>query len=95
MALTFRVLGEPGRDNAAFVSIDSGQRVDRLLFDCGDGCLDVLAVAEIQAIEHVFFSHFHMDHISGFDSFFRLTYDRTTKLGFSAGRQNRNVFGDA
>jgi ribonuclease Z len=79
MALSFRVLGEAGRDNAVFVSIDSGQKVDRLLFDCGDGCLDLLAVAEVQAIDHVFFSHFHMDHISGFDSFFRLTYDRTVK----------------
>lgn len=79
MALHFTVLGEPGRDNAVFVRVDSGQKVDRLLFDCGEGCLASLAVAEVQAIDHVLFSHCHMDHISGFDSFFRLTYDRTAK----------------
>lgn len=76
MTLNFQVLGQPQRDNAVFVSIDTGQRVDRLLFDCGANCLDSLSVSEIQSVDHLFFSHFHMDHISGFDTFFRLTYDR-------------------
>jgi ribonuclease Z len=79
MALQFTVLGDPGRDNAVFVRVDSGQRVDRLLFDCGEGCLAALSIAEVQAIDHVCFSHCHMDHISGFDSFFRVTYDRTAR----------------
>jgi ribonuclease Z len=79
MALHFTVLGDPGRDNAVFVRVDSGQKVDRLLFDCGEGCLASLSIAEVQAIDHICFSHFHMDHVSGFDSFFRLTYDRTAK----------------
>lgn len=79
MTITFDVLGKPGRDNAVFARIDSGQNVAYLLFDCGEGCLSELSVAEIQAVDHVLFSHFHMDHISGFDSFFRLTYDRTVK----------------
>lgn len=79
MALHFTVLGDPGRDNAVFVRVDSGQRVDRLLFDCGEGCLASLSVAEVQAIDHVFFSHLHMDHVSGFDSLFRVTYDRTAR----------------
>jgi ribonuclease Z len=79
MALHYTVLGDPGRDNAVFVRIDSGQKVARLLFDCGERCLDALSIAEAQAIDHVCFSHFHMDHIGGFDSFFRLTYDRTAK----------------
>lgn len=79
MTLAFQVLGTPGRDNALFVSIDSGQNVSRLLFDCGENCLSALPISEIQAIDHVLFSHFHMDHISGFDTFFRLTYDRTTR----------------
>jgi ribonuclease Z len=82
MSLHFQILGEPGRDNAVFVRVESGQKVSRLLFDCGEHCLDHLSIAEIQAIDHVLFSHFHMDHISGFDAFFRVTYDRTT-------RQNR------
>ena len=76
MAIKFEVLGHPGRDNAAFVRIDTGQSIHRLLFDCGQGCLDAIAIAEAQQIEHLFFSHFHMDHVSGFDALFRLTYDR-------------------
>src|SRR5690349_8819780 len=79
MTLYFMVLGEPGRDNALFVRVESGQKVSRLLFDCGEGCLAQLSIAEVQAIDHLLFSHFHMDHISGFDSFFRVTYDRTTR----------------
>ena len=79
MALHFQILGDPGRDNAVFVRIVSGQKVSRLLFDCGEHCLAHLSIAEIQAIDHVLFSHFHMDHISGFDAFFRVTYDRTTR----------------
>jgi ribonuclease Z len=85
MALTFQVLGTPGRDNALFLSIDSGQNVDHLLFDCGEGCLSSLSVSDIQSTDHLLFSHFHMDHISGFDTFFRLTYDRTSKANMIWG----------
>src|ERR1700740_2472188 len=76
MPLSFQVLGDPGRDNALLVSIDSGQAVSRLLFDCGDGCLGQLPFGEVQAIDHLFFSHLHMDHVGGFDSFFRATFSR-------------------
>jgi ribonuclease Z len=79
MSMTFRILGAAGRDNALLVQIDSGQAVERLLFDCGDGCLSELSVAEIQAIDHLFFSHLHMDHVGGFDSFFRCTFNRDAK----------------
>jgi ribonuclease Z len=79
MPITYRVLGAPGRDNALLVHIDSGQAVERLLFDCGEGCLTELPVADVQAIDHLFFSHFHMDHVAGFDSFFRCNYGRDTK----------------
>ena len=40
MAIKFEVLGNPGRDNAVYAQVDSGQAVTRLLFDCGYGCLD-------------------------------------------------------
>ena len=63
MAISFEILGTPGRDNALFVRIDSGQSVDRLLFDCGDCCLNSVSYAEIHAIDHLFFSHLHMDHV--------------------------------
>lgn len=76
MAIRFRVLGAAGRDNALHVEIDSGHAVSRLLFDCGEGCLSTLEPWEVQAIDHVFFSHFHMDHVAGFDGFFRMNFAR-------------------
>jgi ribonuclease Z len=79
MSLSFQVLGNAGRDNALLVTIDSGQAVGRLLFDCGDGCLWQVPFGQIQEIDHLFFSHLHMDHIGGFDTFFRCTFNRTTK----------------
>jgi ribonuclease Z len=79
MSLAVQVLGLPGRDNAVLVTVDSGQAVTRLMFDCGDGCLWHLPFGAIQDIDHVLFSHFHMDHVGGFDTFFRCTYYRTAK----------------
>ena len=79
MSLAVQVLGLPGRDNAVLVTVDSGQAVTRLLFDCGDGCLWALPFGAIQDIDHVLFSHFHMDHVGGFDTFFRCTFNRTAK----------------
>src|SRR5262245_59722772 len=79
MPLSFQVLGDTGRDNALLVNVDSGQAVTRLLFDCGDGCLWQLPFGRIQEIDHLFFSHLHMDHVGGFDTFFRCTYNRASK----------------
>src|SRR5262249_29916747 len=79
MSLSFQVLGGAGRDNALLVRVDSGQAVSRLLFDCGDGCLWDLPFGEVQTIDHLLFSHLHMDHVGGFDTFFRCTYNRTAK----------------
>lgn len=79
MAISHQVLGAPGRDNALYVRIDSGQTIHRLLFDCGEGCASELPVSEIQAIDYLCFSHQHVDHIAGFDAFFRCTFHRDTK----------------
>ncbi len=79
MSISYQILGGPGGDNAAVVRIDSGQSLDRLLFDCGAGCLWSLTLSEVQAIDALLFSHLHMDHIGGFDTFFRATYSRVTK----------------
>lgn len=79
MSIAFRVLGGPGEDNALFVTVSSGQTVDRLLFDCGEGCLRGVPFGEILNLDHLFFSHFHMDHVAGFESFFRGTFDRSTQ----------------
>jgi ribonuclease Z len=80
VSLHCQILGGPGRDNALHVTVDSGQSLDRLLFDCGQGVLRRFLVSEIRAIDHVFFSHFHMDHVAGFDSFFRCTFDNAAKV---------------
>lgn len=79
MSLTFRILGAAASDNALLVQVDSGQAVERLLFDCGEGCLSALPFSEVLGIDHLFFSHLHMDHVAGFDSFFRGTFSRNGK----------------
>jgi len=79
MTISFDVLGLPGRDNALFVRIDSGQSIERLLFDCGDGCLNSVPFSEIQSIDHLLFSHLHMDHVAGFDYYFRGVFNRVNK----------------
>lgn len=88
MTIDFKILGQPGRDNAVLVSINSGQAVHRLLFDCGDGCLNELPFREIQAIDHLFFSHFHIDHVAGFDQFLRCNYAREDRLNNIWGPPN-------
>ena len=69
------ILGIPGDDNALFIKVESGQETYRLLFDCGD-CLRFAETTELRATEHLFFSHLHMDHVAGFDGFFRLNFNR-------------------
>ncbi len=70
------VLGEPGRDNALLARVGTGQATFRLLFDCGEGCLWTLSVAEVHAVDALFFSHLHIDHVAGFDGFLRLNFAR-------------------
>jgi ribonuclease Z len=79
MSISFQVLGQPGRDNALYVKVDTGQQLTRLLFDCGDGCPHALPFHELQAVDHLFFSHLHMDHVGGFDAYFRANHDRTAR----------------
>jgi ribonuclease Z len=79
MSVRFRILGRAGRDNALLVHVDSGQAYERLLFDCGEGCLEELSASDILAVDHLFFSHLHMDHVGGFDAFFRLNYNRRAR----------------
>ena len=75
MAIHWQILGHAGADNALLATVDSGQSIDRVLFDCGGGCLDGLQNSVLQSIDHLCFSHFHMDHVSGFDTFFRHNYN--------------------
>ena len=80
MALDIRILGRQGADNAVLVNISTGQQNSRLLMDCGEGTVSSLSMAESSGIDHVLFSHYHMDHIAGFDSFFRRHYDRSDRV---------------
>lgn len=79
MSISFEILGSAGHDNALLVRVDTGHSVDRLLFDCGDGCIDQLPFGELLDIDHVLFSHLHMDHVSGFGQFFRSNLNRIMK----------------
>jgi ribonuclease Z len=79
MPIEYQVLGDPGRDNALLATVDSGHSVHHLLFDCGSGCLDDVPLWKIQDVEALFFSHFHMDHVAGFDAFFRANWCRPDK----------------
>ena len=80
MAIEIRVLGRRGADNAVLVTINTGQHISRLLMDCGERTVSRLSWAESAEIDHVLFSHFHMDHVAGFDSFFRRHYDRNDRV---------------
>lgn len=79
MSIHAKILGLPFYDNALFVRIDSGHKQYRLLFDCGENTIQALPISEIQKIDHLFFSHFHLDHVAGFDHFIRMNYDRESK----------------
>ena len=76
MSLSHRVLGAPGQDNLLRVDVNAGTAIHRLQFDCGDRCLHALSPGEIKATDHLFFSHLHMDHVGGFDTFFRSNFER-------------------
>lgn len=79
MSIVYQVLGQAGHDNALFVWVTSGQAIQRLLFDCGEGCVAEVPYTDVLAIDHLLFSHLHMDHIGGFDSFFRSVFNRTSR----------------
>ena len=76
MGLTPRLLGGIDRDTALAVTVQLGTGAHRLLLDCGQGCPEQLTRGELRQIEHIFFSHFHVDHVAGFDGFFRWVCDR-------------------
>jgi ribonuclease Z len=79
MAILYQVLGAAGHDNALFVWVTTGQTIHRLLFDCGEGCIAAVPYADVLAVDHLLFSHLHMDHIGGFDSLFRSIFNRTSR----------------
>jgi ribonuclease Z len=71
MSLAWEILGRMETDNALFVRVNAGQAIQNVLFDCGEGCLLELEFSDVLALDHVCFSHFHADHVGGFDSLLR------------------------
>jgi ribonuclease Z len=88
MSINFRVLGKPGWDNGLYVTINSGKRIYRLIFDCGENILKELSLRDIMSIDYLFLSHLHMDHIAGFDYFFRRNYNREKKPVYVYGPED-------
>jgi ribonuclease Z len=88
MSIKFSILGKPGWDNGLIAWINSGTRVYRLLFDCGENILKNLTLRDVKSIDYLFFSHFHIDHIAGFDYFFRRNYDREKKPVYIFGPED-------
>jgi ribonuclease Z len=80
MTISTQILGVPGDDNVLYSEIITGDNIFRILFDCGAGCLQYLKPSLLQQVDHLFVSHFHMDHIAGFDTFFRNNYNRNDKV---------------
>ena len=83
MGIEYQILGRPGKDNALYVRLNSGSKMYRLLFDCGEKTLEDLKQHDVKGINYIFFSHLHIDHIGGFDYFFSRNYDRNNR-----GRNN-------
>lgn len=76
MGIAYQVLGKPGRDNALMVWVNSGNHLYRILLDCGENLLYHLTQSEVKSIDYLLLSHLHIDHIAGFDYFFRRNYTR-------------------
>jgi ribonuclease Z len=87
MSLAWKILGRIDTDNALFVQVNAGQAIQNVLFDCGEGCLLELELSDVLALDHVCFSHFHADHIGGFDSLLRarLNLDKALQIWGPAG----------
>lgn len=96
MSIAHEILGPRYGDNALMVTVDSGRARSQWLFDCGEGVLDGIGKGRRQAIDGLFFSHLHMDHVAGFDGFFRHVFRRRSKpnriwgpAGTAAAMQHR------
>lgn len=74
MSIVYSILGALQADNALYAKVETGQSSVNLLFDCGEACLHELSLKAIREIDHLLFSHLHMDHVAGFDTFVRCRY---------------------
>lgn len=77
--------------NTPCVSVNAGNPQELLVFDCGSGLreLGITASQKKPKISgyHVFFSHFHWDHINGLP-FFGPAYDPSVTVDFYSPKKN-------
>ncbi len=92
MSIKFQILGKPGKDNAVFAWINSGESYYRILIDCGENIFYKLSQNDIKNTDLLLLSHFHIDHIAGFDYLFRRIYDRESKPIIIYGPPNTSKF---
>lgn len=77
-AFHYELVNDPFGDPGLYVLMRFERRA--LLFDLGD--IRRLASRQVLAIEHVFISHTHIDHFSGFDDLLRICLGRPLKIHF-------------
>lgn len=76
-----RLVNDPFGDPALYVEFRDERR--SLLFDLGD--LSVLPPRKLLRLSHVFVTHAHMDHFSGFDHLLRVVLGRKASLVLFGG----------